>query len=205
MSSTVSPHSSPARRPVSAASPCPVRSGDGHDNVHSSSITLLISSKVVIPSIILCSPSSNKVLAPLARAASIISASEAPLSINALVSLPMTRISKIPVLPRYPVWPQKSHPLPLRSLVLNGRFSFSSNPFSGWYSVTHLGHSFLTRRWANEQFTTEDSRSRATPRSRSLVIAPTALFVCRVLKTRCPLRAARTAISAVSQSLISPT
>src|SRR5260370_35020224 len=186
MSSTVSPHSSPARRPFSAAITRPVRLGDGHDNVHSSSITLLISSNVVIPSIILCSPSSNKVLAPLARAASITSASEAPFSINALVSLPMTRISKIPVLPRYPVWPQKSHPLPLRSLVLNGRFSFSSNPFSGWYSVTHFGHSFLTRRWANDQFTTEDSRARATPRSRSLVIGPTAGLLGREGHTRLP-------------------
>ena len=43
------------------------------------------------------------------------------------------------------------------------------------------------------------------PRSKSLVAAALALFVCSVLNTRCPVCAARNAILAVSASRISPT
>ena len=41
--------------------------------------------------------------------------------------------------------------------------------------------------------------------STSRVTAPVASLVCRVLSTRCPVSAARIAISAVSRSRISPT
>ena len=43
------------------------------------------------------------------------------------------------------------------------------------------------------------------PMSRRRVTPPAALFVCRVEKTRCPVRALRMVISAVSGSRTSPT
>ena len=48
-------------------------------------------------------------------------------------------------------------------------------------------------------------RNGCTPMSTSRVIALGASFVCSVLKTKCPVREAWTAISAVSLSRISPT
>ena len=48
-------------------------------------------------------------------------------------------------------------------------------------------------------------RNGATPISASRVMALGASFVCSVLKTKCPVREACTAISAVSLSRISPT
>ena len=41
--------------------------------------------------------------------------------------------------------------------------------------------------------------------SLSLGIAPTASLVCKVVNTKCPVKAALTAVSAVSASRISPT
>ena len=56
-----------------------------------------------------------------------------------------------------------------------------------------------------KDFTTEASRNGSTSMSSKRVIPPTASFVCRVLKTRWPVMAARIAMSAVSTSRISPT
>ena len=72
-----------------------------------------------------------------------------------------------------------------------------------YFSLSLL--SFLTKRWAIITFTVETIRKGSTSISISLGIAPAAELVCRVERTKCPVRAALTAILAVSPSRISPT
>ena len=62
-----------------------------------------------------------------------------------------------------------------------------------------------TRRWAITDSTEEATRKGSMPMSIRRVKALGASFVCSVLKTKCPVSAARMAISAVSRSRISPT
>lgn len=64
---------------------------------------------------------------------------------------------------------------------------------------------FRTRRWAKTPSNASSKTFWDTPRSSNRAAAPLALFVCSVLKTRCPVCAARSAICAVSLSRISPT
>ncbi len=69
----------------------------------------------------------------------------------------------------------------------------------------HLGQMVRTRRWASTASTEEATRNGSMPMSINRVKALGASLVCRVLKTRWPVSAARMAISAVSRSRISPT
>ena len=63
----------------------------------------------------------------------------------------------------------------------------------------------LTSRWAITMVSDVASTAGSTPRSNMRVTAATALLVCSVLSTMCPVMAAWHAISTVSWSRISPT
>ena len=66
------------------------------------------------------------------------------------------------------------------------------------------GQRVRTSRWAITPSTVDATRNGSTPMSISRVKALGASLVCRVLKTRCPVRDAWMAASAVSMSRISP-
>src|SRR4030042_2807245 len=68
-----------------------------------------------------------------------------------------------------------------------------------------LGQSFRTNLWATTKLTEEATRNGSTPISNNRVTVLEASLVCRVLRTRCPVKAALMEISAVSLSRISPT
>ena len=62
-----------------------------------------------------------------------------------------------------------------------------------------------TNRCAKNARTVLESKNGSIPMSSNRVMPPTASFVCKVENTRCPVNAARMAMSAVSPSRISPT
>ena len=71
--------------------------------------------------------------------------------------------------------------------------------------AVQCGQIVRTSRCARNARTVLESRNGSMPMSSRRVMPPTASFVCSVEKTRCPVSAARMAMSAVSPSRISPT
>ncbi len=67
-----------------------------------------------------------------------------------------------------------------------------------------LAQTFRTSRWASTRLTEAVTRKGSTPMLSKRVMVEGASFVCRVDSTMWPVRAALTAISAVSKSRISP-
>ena len=72
-------------------------------------------------------------------------------------------------------------------------------------SFLHLSQSFLTKRWPIIALMDGASKNGFVPIDKNLGTVPAASFVCIVDSTKCPVRAACMAISAVSKSRISPT
>ena len=83
-------------------------------------------------------------------------------------------ISKIAVLPLYPVLRHFRHPLGLVSFEPFNRFLSNPTTYNSWsdglYSSHHSLHKRLTNRWAMTRFTQEPTRKGGTPISKSLVM-----------------------------------
>ena len=115
----------------------------------------------------------------------------------------------MPVRPRKPVMRHSSQPA--ASYIAPSDRRSCGNPAasrslgSTFQGFRHAGQSRRTRRWAIRASMDDATRNGSMPMSTRRVTAPDASFVCSVLKTRWPVRAARIAISAVSLSRTSPT
>src|SRR5207249_11587689 len=99
-------------------------------------------------------------------------------------------------------WMQYEHPRPRMKLAefacCGVRPAARISCVGGLSDSLHFGQTRRTRRWAMMAMTLEATRKGGTPMSCNLVIALGASFVCSVLKTKCPVREACTAMSAVS-------
>src|SRR5690606_27402901 len=81
-----------------------------------------------------------------------------------------------------------------------GKMDLSISVFS-----LQLEHNFLTKRWAILQLSVLAIKNDGTPMSINLDTVAHAELVCMVDKTKCPVKAALTAMLAVATSRISPT
>ena len=115
------------------------------------------------------------------------------------------------VRPKKPVELQLAQPLPRYTLTSDTASpdsrAISNLSSSGALLSSYLQFEQITRisRWAIKASTLDDKRYGSRPISIRRVIPLAASLVCRVEKTRCPVRATRIAISAVSKSRTSPT
>ncbi len=131
----------------------------------------------------------------------------------------MTKISKIPILPLYPIPWHFGHPLALHKksiffgtvtlafgeIIDNIFLKFSIVIFAGWYFSLQWGQSFLNNLWAIQPLKAELIKVGLIPKSMIRGMTPAELLAWTVEKTKCPVKAEWIAISAVSSSRISPT
>src|SRR3989339_2214857 len=114
----------------------------------------------------------------------------------------------MPTLPLYPKPLHLSHPLgrkktalsigggsaPLREVLI-----FSSASAGSAYFSLQLSHNRLTRRWAMIIFKLSARDPGSAPKSINRGIAPAASLVCRVEKTKWPVKDASSAVLHVSE------
>lgn len=162
---------------------------------------------LICPSSTFLSPSNLISLKPCFTASSRIIPTDALFVINSLSLSLIMRISCIPILPLYPTCLHLSQPSPRKNVIPS---SSGPNPaaFSsageGVYSSRQYMQIFLASLCAMIPKTEGARRKGSTPMSTSLVMELGESFVCRVLNTKCPVKAASAAMEAVSGSLISP-
>ena len=143
---------------------------------------------------------------------------------NSSVEAPCKTISRILALiimtsynamrPLYPPLPQTGQPFGPHTCVISSA-SCSENPertntsrgtSCGTFLIClHSEHNFRNSRCATMSRTEDATKNGSTPIFNNRLTVLGASFVCSVLNTRCPVKAALIPVSAVSKSRISPT
>ena len=96
--------------------------------------------------------------------------------------------SAIAILPLYPESRHSSQPEALKQLEELSKSSFKSVSLSGVSGNLQFSHNLLTSLCAIIVLRLEASKYDSIPISLNRAIAATALFVCTVDKTRCPVK-----------------